>query len=138
MAASDGAPMREDDWRAAGATLVVALYAEGDRVIVVLHRGLTKLSCGRRLPGQSRQVGVQFGEGRREQDIEKFSVWRRALSLLVEERRARRSSAPAWKTSSRVSPGGRRRGNGATSKARCTTPAEQSALLAQVGFRQTH
>ena len=40
----DGAPMREDDWRDGDAqTLVAALYAEGDRLVVILHRGADEI-----------------------------------------------------------------------------------------------
>ena len=37
---ADGAPMQEEDWRAGeAATLVAALYAPGDRIMIVWHRG---------------------------------------------------------------------------------------------------
>ncbi|BDV32622.1 glycogen debranching protein GlgX [Methylocystis iwaonis] len=36
----DGAPMREEDWRRGDAeTLIASLYADGDRALVIIHRG---------------------------------------------------------------------------------------------------
>jgi glycogen operon protein len=95
----DGAPMREDDWRDGDAqTLVVALYAEGDRVIVVLHRGADEIimhlprardTHGWRLAFHSTKDGA-------DEDVEEIlRMAPRSVALLVEERRAsRRSIAP--------------------------------------------
>ncbi|MGJ0424964.1 glycogen debranching protein GlgX [Methylocystis sp.] len=95
----DGAPMREDDWRNDDMqTLVAALYAEGDRVIVILHRGPDEIvvrpppardNCGWRLAFNSAKDGAS-------EDIEEIlRMAPRSVALLVEERHARRrSSAP--------------------------------------------
>ena len=96
----DGAPMREDDWRDGDAqTLVAALYAEGDRVIVILHRGPDEIvvrpppardNHGWRLAFNSTKDGA-------DEDVEgSIRVAPRSVALLVEEKHAqRRSSAPA-------------------------------------------
>ena len=95
----DGAPMCEDDWRnGAAQTLVVALYAEADRVIVILHGGADEIivrpppardNHGWRLAFSSAKDGAS-------EDIEEIlHMTPRSVALLVEERRAsRRSSAP--------------------------------------------
>ncbi|MBM3577437.1 MAG: glycogen debranching protein GlgX [Alphaproteobacteria bacterium] len=96
----DGAPMREDDWRDGDAqTLIAALYAEGDRVIVILHRGTDEIvvrpppgrdNHGWRLAFNSAMDGV-------DEDVEgSLFVAPRSVVFLVEEKcAARRPSAPA-------------------------------------------
>jgi glycogen operon protein len=96
----DGAPMREDDWRDGNAqTVVAALYAEGDRVIVILHRGTDEIvvrpppgrdNHGWRLAFNSAMDGV-------DEDVEgSLFVAPRSVVFLVEEKcAARRPSAPA-------------------------------------------
>ncbi|MGJ0393241.1 MAG: glycogen debranching protein GlgX [Methylocystis sp.] len=43
---ADGAPMRDEDWRRRDAeTLIVSLYAGGDRALVIFHRGATPLEA---------------------------------------------------------------------------------------------
>ncbi|QGM94073.1 glycogen debranching protein GlgX [Methylocystis rosea] len=96
----DGAPMREEDWRDGQAqTLVAALYAEGDRVIVVLHRGTDEIIVR---PPSARdnhgwKLAFHSAKDGADEDIEgSISVAPRSVALLVEEKRAqRRSSAPA-------------------------------------------
>jgi len=96
----DGAPMREEDWRDGEAqTLVAALYAEGDRVIVILHRGADEIIVrppparddhGWKLAFNSTKDGAgEDAEGR-------IPIAPRSVALLVEESRiSRRSSGPA-------------------------------------------
>jgi glycogen operon protein len=96
----DGAPMREDDWRDGEAqTLVVALYAKGDRVIVVLHRGPDEIVV-RPPPARDDhgwKLAFNSAKGDADEDVEgRISVAPRSVTLLVEEKRAsRRSIAPA-------------------------------------------
>ncbi|AZG78011.1 glycogen debranching protein GlgX [Methylocystis rosea] len=96
----DGATMREDDWRDGDAqTLVAALYAEGDRVLVILHRGSGEIIV--RPPPARDNHGWKWAfnsanDGATE-DVEQFlRMGPRSVALLIEEKRARRrSSAPA-------------------------------------------
>ncbi|KAF0123648.1 MAG: glgX, partial [Methylocystaceae bacterium] len=96
----DGAPMREDDWRDGDAqTLVAALYAEGDRVIVILHRGADEIIVrpppARDNPGW--RLAFNSAKDGADEDIEEIlRMAPHSVALLVEESRiSRRSSAPA-------------------------------------------
>lgn len=96
----DGAPMCEDDWRNGDAqTLVVALYAEGDRVLVILHRGPYE-TVVRPPPARDNhgwKLAFNSAKGGADEDVEgRIPIAPRSVALFVEERRARRrSSAPA-------------------------------------------
>ncbi|CCJ07417.1 glycogen debranching protein GlgX [Methylocystis sp. SC2] len=96
----DGAPMREDDWRDDEArTLVVALYAEDDRVLVILHGGADEIIM-RPPPARDNhdwRWAFNSAKANASEDVEEsVSVAPRSVALLVEERGAlRRSIAPA-------------------------------------------
>lgn len=97
---TDGAPMREEDWRDGDAkTLVVALYAEGDRVLFILHRGADEIIV-RPLPARDDHgwtLAFNSAKDGASGDIEEFlPIAPRSVTLLIEKERARRrSSAPA-------------------------------------------
>ncbi|PPD03280.1 MAG: 4-alpha-glucanotransferase, partial [Methylocystis sp.] len=97
---SDGAPMREEDWHDHEAqTLVAALYAEGDRVLVILHRGSDEIIV-RPPPARDNHgwtLAFNSAKANASEDVEdSISMAPRSVALLVEERRtSRRSIAPA-------------------------------------------
>ncbi|MGD9544452.1 MAG: glycogen debranching protein GlgX [Methylocystis sp.] len=138
----DGAPMREDDWRNGDAqTLIAALYAEGDRVIIVLHRGADEIivrpppardSHGWRLAFTSTKANAS------ECVDASLSVTARSVALLVEEKSAsRRSAAPASEEilSRLAEAAGIERQWRDVDGALHDTPRETiCALLAQLGF----
>lgn len=92
----DGAPMREDDWRAGDArTLIAALYGEGDRVLVILHRGLDEIAVRAPPAREAHGWRLAFSSARDGADdvIEGgLSITPRSVAVLVEERRASRRS----------------------------------------------
>ncbi|MGJ0533533.1 glycogen debranching protein GlgX [Methylocystis sp.] len=96
----DGAPMREDDWRDGETqTLVAALYAEGDRVIVILHAGADEIIV-RPPPAHDNhgwRLAFSSAKARPSEDVEgSSSIAPRSVALLVEESRiSSRSIAPA-------------------------------------------
>lgn len=94
---ADGAPMREEDWRDMTATtLIAALHAQDDRVLVILHRGSEPLDVTPpgaregyewRVAFDSSQVAASGSVG------DAIGVPARAVLLLVEEKNsARRAS----------------------------------------------
>ncbi len=100
----DGAPMREADWRdGAAATLVAALYARGDRALVVLHRGAAPCDIVAppardgydwRLVFDASDGDAQFGDGC-------VKAPPRSVLLLVEERTDRRAASTTDSRASR-------------------------------------
>ncbi|MBG0802739.1 glycogen debranching protein GlgX [Methylocystis sp. H4A] len=96
----DGATLREEDWRDGEAqTLVVALYAEDDRVLVILHRGADEIIV-RPPPARDNHgwtLAFNSAKDGADEDVQgSLRVTPRSVALLVEERRAsRRSIAPA-------------------------------------------
>ncbi|MGJ0454890.1 MAG: glycogen debranching protein GlgX [Methylocystis sp.] len=90
----DGATMREDDWRDGKAqTLVAVLYAESDRVIVILHRGLEEITVRPPPARDNRGWRLAFNSAKdgASEDIEEIlRTTPRSVVLLVEERRPRR------------------------------------------------
>jgi len=96
----DGATMRDDDWRDDDAqTLVAALYAEGDRVLVILHRGLDEIAVRAPPARDAHGWRLAFSSAREKPtgDVEaSLVVAPRAVMLLVEEKcPRRRTSTPA-------------------------------------------
>jgi glycogen debranching enzyme len=87
----DGAPMQQADWRQGDATtLVAALFAEGDRVLVILHRGDRPREFTLR-PARDRhewRVAFDSAEGAARLEPVKFVAPPRSVLLLVEERHA--------------------------------------------------
>ena len=138
----DGAPMREDDWRDGDAqTVVAALYTDGDRVIVILHRGTDEIVV-RPPPGRdNHEWKVAFSSanhGANEDVEESLLITPRSVALLVEEKRAsRRSLAPASEEilSRLAEAAGVQRQWRDVEGALHDVPRETiSALLAQLGF----
>lgn len=97
--AADGAAMGEDDWRRGDAqTLIAALYACGDRALVVLHRGDAPTMVTPPAPRENFHWRVAFDTGRESADetvVGRLSVAPRRVVLLVEERTETRRPAPA-------------------------------------------
>ncbi|NUJ79999.1 glycogen debranching protein GlgX [Methylocystis sp. FS] len=96
----DGVPMRDEDWRDNEAqTLVVGFNAEGDRVIVILHRGPDEIVVRPPLARDNHGWTLAFNSAKdgASEDIEEIlRMTPRSVALLVEEKRAScRSIAPA-------------------------------------------
>ncbi|QGM97194.1 glycogen debranching protein GlgX [Methylocystis parvus] len=92
---ASGAPMCEEDWRRADAdALVAALYAEGDRSLIVFHRGASPLDVTPppARDGYSWRRAFDSAEPGESEDV---AVAPRSVLLLVEEKQASaRSSTP--------------------------------------------
>ncbi|HEY8125412.1 MAG TPA: glycogen debranching protein GlgX [Methylocystis sp.] len=95
----DGAPMREEDWRNGEAqTLIAALYMEGDRVIVILHRGADAIIAQTPPARDNHSWRLAFSSAKDDarEDMEgRVFVAPRSAALLVEEKGAQRRSSIA-------------------------------------------
>jgi len=96
---ASGAPMQDEDWRRGDAqTLIAALYAQGDRALIVFHRGATPIDV---TPPPARdhhdwRIGFDAADPQRSKTTSgAVSVAPRSVLLLVEERSAARRVAPA-------------------------------------------
>lgn len=138
----DGAPMREDDWRDGDAqTLIAVLYAEDDRVVVILHRGADEISVQ---PPPARdnhdwRLAFDSAKANAHEDVEQnISMAARSLVLLVEEKRtSRRSAAPASEellTRLAEAAGVERRWRDVDGALHDVPRGTVCALLAQLGF----
>jgi glycogen operon protein len=94
----DGAPMREEDWRRGDApTLIATLYAQGDRVLVILHRDAAP--CGVTAPkardGYCWRLAFDASEGEARVEAGDVTAPARTAVLLVEEKSAAPARLPA-------------------------------------------
>jgi glycogen operon protein len=84
-----GAPMNEDDWRRGDAqTLVASFAAEGNRTLVILHRGATPVEIALPPPRAGRDWRVAFDAADTATDARIFDTVTaapRTVLLLVEE-----------------------------------------------------
>ncbi|MGJ0507987.1 MAG: glycogen debranching protein GlgX [Methylocystis sp.] len=93
----DGAPMREEEWRQGGATtLIAALHAQGERVLLILHRGENpQLVAPPAREGFAWRLAFDASQGEARRDGAWIVVPPRSVLLLVEETRAGSSASPA-------------------------------------------
>lgn len=94
----DGAPMQEEDWRCGdAATLIAALHAKEDRVLLILHRGETAQQAAIPEPREGWEWRLAFdsSQGEAGSDAIRILAPPRAVLLLVEEKGAKPASAPA-------------------------------------------
>ncbi len=95
---ADGAPMQEGDWRdGAAQTLIAALYAESDRVVVILHRGADQIVVTPPPPREQHGWRLAFDSARDDANDEidaTLAVEPRSVALLIEEKRAQRRAPP--------------------------------------------
>ncbi|PPD45048.1 MAG: 4-alpha-glucanotransferase [Methylocystis sp.] len=86
----DGRTMRDEDWRRGDAqTLIVALYAAGDRVLVILHRGGAPVTATPPPPREGHAWRIAFDSANDDASgacDDAIHVSPRASLLLVEEK----------------------------------------------------
>ncbi|WP_424360429.1 glycogen debranching protein GlgX [Methylocystis parvus] len=97
---ASGAPMRDEDWgRHDAATLIAAFYAEGDRALIILHRGASPIDVTPPPARDSQEWRVAFDAADQQRNDAIFgavTVAARSVLLMVEAKQA--SSRPAAPT----------------------------------------